>query len=63
MILMEFPDGRGTIPSTEKPDEPDVAEAKPRYIWIDAAANFPDYANSKENIAKRYGKDKKRQIH
>ena len=38
--------------STEKPDEPDVAEAKPRYIWIDAAANFPDYANSKENIAK-----------
>ena len=38
--------------STEKPDEPDVAEAKPRYIWIDAAANFPDYANSKENIGK-----------
>ncbi|WP_419033037.1 alpha amylase family protein [Dysgonomonas gadei] len=24
--------------------------AKPRYLWIDAAANFPDYANSKENI-------------
>ena len=23
---------------------------KPRYLWIDAAANFPDYANSKENI-------------
>lgn len=23
---------------------------KPRYIWIDAAANFPDYANSKDNI-------------
>ncbi len=23
---------------------------KPRYIWIDAAANFPDFANSKENI-------------
>lgn len=23
---------------------------KPRYIWIDAAANFEDYANSKENI-------------
>lgn len=25
---------------------------KPRYIWIDAAANFPDFANSKENIAR-----------
>jgi uncharacterized lipoprotein YddW (UPF0748 family) len=23
---------------------------KPRYIWIDAAANFPDFADSKENI-------------
>jgi uncharacterized lipoprotein YddW (UPF0748 family) len=23
---------------------------KPRYLWVDAAANFPDYANSKENI-------------
>lgn len=23
---------------------------KPRYIWVDAAANFPDFANSKENI-------------
>lgn len=38
--------------STEEPDDPDVTEAKPRYVWIDAAANFPDYANSKENIAK-----------
>ena len=36
--------------STEKPDEPDVAEAKPRYIWIDAAANFPDYANNKDSL-------------
>ena len=35
-----------------EPDDPDVTEAKPRYVWIDAAANFPDYANSKENIAK-----------
>uniref|UniRef100_UPI0032179D7B alpha amylase family protein n=1 Tax=uncultured Draconibacterium sp. TaxID=1573823 RepID=UPI0032179D7B len=25
-------------------------EKKPRFIWIDAAANFPDFANSKENI-------------
>lgn len=28
---------------------PDIS-AKPRFIWIDAAANFPDFANSKENI-------------
>lgn len=25
---------------------------KPRYLWIDASANFPDFANSKENIAR-----------
>ena len=25
-------------------------QAKPRYIWIDASANFSDFANSKENI-------------
>ena len=25
-------------------------DAKPRYIWIDAAANFPRFADSKENI-------------
>lgn len=30
-------------------DNPDVV-AKPRYIWVDAAANFPDFANSQENI-------------
>lgn len=27
-----------------------VVTAKPRYIWIDAAANFARFANSKENI-------------
>jgi uncharacterized lipoprotein YddW (UPF0748 family) len=32
-------------------EEQDNAE-KPRYIWIDAAANFPDFANSKENIVR-----------
>ncbi len=30
------------------PQEP--VATKPFYIWIDAAANFPDFANSKENI-------------
>ncbi len=32
----------------EKPPVPD--EEKPRFIWIDAAANFPDYADSRQNI-------------
>ncbi len=35
-------------PEWEWPDQ-EVTE-KPRYIWIDAAANFPDFANSRENI-------------
>lgn len=29
---------------------PSAHNLKPRYIWIDAAANFPDFANSKEKI-------------
>ena len=31
-------------------DPTETTDEKPRYIWIDAAANFFDYANSKENI-------------
>ncbi len=38
--------GGGNNP-TENPNA-----SKPRYIWIDAAANFPDFANSKENISR-----------
>ncbi len=33
-------------------DKPTKNADKPRYIWIDAAANFPDFANSKENITR-----------
>lgn len=33
-------------------EEPVENAEKPRYIWIDAAANFPDFANSKANIAR-----------
>lgn len=29
-----------------------VPSLKPRYIWVDAASNFQDFANSKENIAR-----------
>ncbi len=40
-------------PEWEWPDEPVVTNAeKPKYIWIDAAANFPDFANNKDNIAR-----------
>ncbi|WP_439183377.1 alpha amylase family protein [Carboxylicivirga taeanensis] len=32
-------------------DDEEVANIdKPKVIWVDAAANFPDFANSKENI-------------
>lgn len=27
----------------------EIKNSDKRYIWIDAAANFPDFANSKEN--------------
>lgn len=32
--------------------------AKPRYVWIDAAANFSEYANSKDNIRRDLTKAK-----
>lgn len=35
---------------TPTPDDSDNQTVKPRFIWIDAAANFHDYANSKEKI-------------
>lgn len=41
---------------TDEPEQP--VEVKPRFIWIDAAANFPDYANSKENIERDLTKAK-----
>ncbi len=43
----EKPDG----PGQEDP-KPEEKNAKARLVWIDAAANFKDYANSKENISK-----------
>lgn len=42
----------------DEPTKPDPIETKARYIWIDAAANFPDFANSKENIEKNLTKAK-----
>lgn len=36
----------------DEDDDDDGSEkmAKSRYIWVDAAANFPDFANSQDNI-------------
>ncbi len=41
-IDYEFPDPPSSISNADKP----------RFIWIDAAANFKDFANSKDNIAR-----------
>lgn len=43
------PVGEDTTQGPDTPPDP-VAQTKPFYIWIDAAANFPDFANSKDNI-------------
>lgn len=56
----EEPDNGGT----EEPEDPDnggtetpePVELKPRFLWIDAAANFHDYANDKEKIAEDVAK-------
>ncbi|MDR0667521.1 MAG: family 10 glycosylhydrolase [Prevotellaceae bacterium] len=43
-------------PAWEWPDPPPPPDtdtddgSKPRFIWIDASANFPDFANSRDNI-------------
>ena len=39
------------VPVTPDPSEEGFV-GKPRYVWIDAAANFDDYGNSRENIRK-----------
>nr|WP_314754623.1 alpha amylase family protein [uncultured Prevotella sp.] len=45
------PNNGGTTPPPPTPDDEIIdKKAKPRYIWIDAPANFSRFANSKENI-------------
>lgn len=39
-------------PGYEFPDPPKDNVEKPRYIWIDAAANFPDFANDRSKITR-----------
>ncbi len=38
-------------PQEPDKEEPETKEGKARLVWIDAAANFKDYANSEKNIA------------
>ena len=45
-------DEDGDEPKYEFPDSPAKNKDKPRFIWIDAAANFSDFANNKENITR-----------
>lgn len=44
-------------PNPDTETKPTVL-AKPRYIWVDAAANFIEFGNSKENIARDLKKAK-----
>ncbi len=45
------PDWNHETPDDGGDDDPDPsAQGKPRYVWIDAAANFDDYGNSREKI-------------
>ncbi|MBW8327236.1 MAG: family 10 glycosylhydrolase [Prolixibacteraceae bacterium] len=41
---------KNSTPEWEWDNDKTPNSEKPRYIWVDAAANFPDFANSKENI-------------
>lgn len=41
-----------TPDNPDEPDEPEIVEEKPRYIWVDASANFVEFANNKDNIAR-----------
>lgn len=44
------PEWRWDDPDPDPDPDPAPSAEKPRYIWVDAAANFPDFANSRENI-------------
>ena len=47
----ENPENPDNPDNPDNQDNPTVSE-KPRFMWIDAAANFPTFANSRENIAR-----------
>lgn len=43
--------GEDAEPEQPENPEPEIKEAKARMVWIDAAANFEDYANDEDRIA------------
>ncbi len=45
------PDNDKKPEDEEEEPKPETKEAKARLVWIDAAANFKDYANDRQNIA------------
>lgn len=53
-LLLSFTACEKSVPDDdyEFPDPPQNNIDKPRYIWIDAAANFPDFANNRDNITR-----------
>lgn len=42
--------GKDDTDNPGKEDEDIEIVGKPRYVWIDAAANFPDYENNREKV-------------
>jgi uncharacterized lipoprotein YddW (UPF0748 family) len=50
IITTSCSDDKNSTPDWEWDNDKTPNSEKPRYIWVDAAANFPDFANSKENI-------------
>ncbi len=38
------------LPEEQEPTVPEGPTTNPMYIWVDAAANFPDFANDQEKI-------------
>ena len=52
LLVISCKGNDNTIPEWQWDDgnKPVEAKDKPRFIWIDAAANFPDFANNKDNI-------------
>ncbi len=50
--VLAFSCGKKSTPTHTFPDPPKSNTQKPRFLWIDAAANFNDFANDKNNISR-----------
>lgn len=59
LFSCETGDGPGIgnmFPSNPPVVKPDGGKEKPCFIWVDAPANFPDFANNRKNIARDLAK-------